>query len=293
MMHGYGSRARRVAWVFTAIALVTVARASAQDPDDRIDPDRPDVTNGTHIVGTGLVQIEVGGLYTSDGSGHAGFGSPLTVRVGLNDWLEARIGTDGLLTQTDADTRVTGFGNVQLGVKLRLWAKPGGVPVLSVLPAVNIPTADAEKGLGTGDADYTVALLTGTDIGQRAHVDFNYGIGRIGAGGGRPHFPEHLLSVSGSYAATSRWNPYGELFWFSRQNIDGAGATAVDAGLIFLLSQRFAIDGGLQAGLSRSAPDLAVFGGLSVVVGTPEGDGVHARRRGEAERHRSNRRSTR
>ena len=32
--------------------------SSAQD---NLEPDRPDVTNGTHIVDVGLLQIEVGG----------------------------------------------------------------------------------------------------------------------------------------------------------------------------------------------------------------------------------------
>ncbi len=33
-------------------------------------------------------------------------------------------------------TSVGGLGNVQIGAKLRLFADPGGVPVLSILPTV-------------------------------------------------------------------------------------------------------------------------------------------------------------
>ncbi len=120
-----------------------------------IEPDRPDVTNGTHIVGTGLLQIEFGGLFTRGAGSASAFGSPFTARVGVLEWLEARIGTDGLLTQADDSGRVTGIGNTQLGAKLRLWADPGGVPVLSILPTINLPTASADKGLGSGVADYT------------------------------------------------------------------------------------------------------------------------------------------
>jgi len=42
---------------------------------------------------------------------------------------------------------------------------PAGTPVLSLLPTVNLPTASQEKGLGSGSPDYTVALLTGADLG--------------------------------------------------------------------------------------------------------------------------------
>jgi len=256
-----------------------------QGPPDQIEPDRTDVTNGTHIVDIGLLQIEIGGLFTRVDSIQRASGTPITARVGLFDWLEARIGTDGVLTQTDGTTRATGVGNVQVGAKLRLWADPGGVPVLSILPTVNLPAASAEKGLGSGSPDYTIALLTGTDIGRHAHVDVNYGIGAIGAGGGEPHFVQHLVSVSASDAISDNWNPYFEAFWFSRQDPDGTGVTAIDAGAIYELGARYALDGGVQFGISSNAPPLSVFGGISIIVGDIlGGHGVHARQRQQQRR---------
>jgi hypothetical protein len=261
------------------VALVVVlgcSYAAAQE----IEPDRPDVTNGTHIVEIGLLQIEVGGLYTHAGTGQHAVGSPFTARVGLTDWIEARAGTDGLLTQTDGVTRATGIGNVQLGAKLRLWADPGGVPVLSILPTVNLPSASAEKGLGSGSPDYTLALLTGTDIGRHGHVDVNYGIGEIGSGGGQAHFVQHLLSVSASAAVSDNWNPYVEAFWFSRQDAGGSPVTSMDAGAIYQLGTRYALDGGVQLGVSANAPRMSAFGGVSVIVGDVLGShGAEARAR--------------
>src|SRR5712691_12029171 len=87
---------------------------------ETIEPDRPDVTNGTHIVDIGLLQIEMGVLFTRATPGQRAFGSPFTARVGLTDWLEVRFGTDGLLTQTDGFTHVTGICNIQVGGTLRL-----------------------------------------------------------------------------------------------------------------------------------------------------------------------------
>lgn len=272
------------------IVSIVGSNAVAQEP---IQPDQPDVTNGTHIVDIGLLQIEMGGLYTHAGANQHAFGSPFTARVGLLEWLEARVGADGIVTQGDGSGRATGFGNLQLGAKLRLWADPGGVPVLSVLPTVNLPTANAQKGLGSGDTDYTLAMLTGADIGRHGHVDVNYGIGAIGAGNGAPHFVQHLVSVSASVAASDNWNPYAEVFWFSRQEADGGAIAAVDMGAIYELGARFALDGGVQFGVSRGAPGLAAFGGLSVVVGDILGNhGVHARERRAQERARRGRSST-
>jgi hypothetical protein len=257
---------RLAASLLIAATLAFAAPASAQTGEG-IEPDRPDVTNGTHIVPPGLVQIEFGGMYTRDTPGATGSSSPFTIRVGLSDWLEARVGADGLTTESGPDASATGFGNVQVGAKLRLWAEPGGAPVLSILPAINVPTADSAKGLGSGDADYTVALLTGTDIARRGHIDVNYGIGAIGAGQGRPHFVQHLISASLSEAVTDRFNPYVEVFWFSRTDIDGTPETALDTGVIYELGSRFAIDGGVQVGIGGPAANFGAFAGLSIIVG--------------------------
>jgi hypothetical protein len=128
---------------------------------------------------------------------------------------------------------------------------------------INLPTASASKGLGSGEADFTLTLASGADLGARAHVDANYGIGEIGAGSGERHFIQHLVSVSASVSA-GRWDPYAELFWFSAQELGGSGVAAFDVGTSCHLRDRLTLDGGLQVGLSHAAPKLSLFGGLSV-----------------------------
>jgi hypothetical protein len=255
------------------IAVVAVAWLSmathvdGQEAAEAIQPDRPDVTNGTRIVPSGIVQLEFGALYVRPVRSASTAGSPFTFRVGLSEWLEMRIGADGLTMQNNGDFSATGFGNVQLGAKVRLWAEPGGTPVLSILPTINLPTADATRGLGSGDADYAIAFLTGTDVYRRGHVDINYAVGALGTGPSRPHFVQHLLSTSFSVAVTDRWNPYAEVFWFSRGDADGTSHTSLDAGVIYELGTHFAIDGGVQFGVGGSSADFGMFGGVSMIVG--------------------------
>jgi hypothetical protein len=132
-----------------------------------------------------------------------------------------------------------------------------------VPPTITLPTASARTGLGSGDVDYTVTFAGGIDLGARGHVDANYAAAKIGAGGGRRHFTQHLVSASASISV-ERWDPYGELFWFSAQEPGGAAVAAFDIGAICHLRDRLAVDGGLQIGLSHAAPNLSLFAGLSV-----------------------------
>jgi hypothetical protein len=279
-----------------AIALVVLfsASAPAQEPGsvqptgatpEPIDPDRPDVTNGTHIVDTGLLQVEMGGVFSRSNATTQNVGTPVTFRFGATDWLELRFGGDGFLQSTDLTGHQTGMGNTQLGAKLRLWADPGGIPVVSVLPTINMPTASASKGLGSGESDFTIAFLTGTDFLHRGHVDVNYGIGLIGTGPNLPRFTQHLASVSTSAEIPGPFTPYVETFWISRQEVDGHAVVALDTGGIYQLSPRYAFDGGVQAGLTADAPSFSAFAGFSAIIGNIPGEhGVHARQRQSARR---------
>ena len=252
---------------------------------DNLEPDRPDVTNGTHIVDVGLLQMEIGTTVTRNGVSQHSLGTPTTIRLGLTEWLEARVSSDGFLAVTDPTGTQRGLGNVQIGAKLRLWADPGGVPVLSILPTINLPAASESKGLGSGQADFTIAALTGVDFLTRGHIDVNYGIGRIGAGTGLPRFTQHLVSWSASVEIPGPVTPYLESFWFSRQDPDGGAVAALDTGAIYVINPRLALDGGVQFGLTDDAPPLSAFGGLSIVIGNVLGDhGVHARQRETARR---------
>jgi hypothetical protein len=284
-------------WAFTLVASLhampgahavvmfapqTVVTQTGQQ--DNLEPDRPDVTNGTHIVDVGLLQMEVGGIWNRPRAGGHSVSTPTSFRLGLSEWVEARVSGDGFLAVTDASGSQHGIGNVQLGAKLRLWADPGGVPVLSILPTINLPAASESKGLGSGQADFTIAVLTGTDFLTRGHIDVNYGIGRIGAGDGLPRFTQHLVSWSASAEVPGPVTPYLEGFWFSRQDPDGGPVAALDTGAIYVVNPRLAFDGGVQVGLTSAAP-LSAFCGVSVVLGSVLGDhGVHARQRETARR---------
>ena len=271
---------------FTMLCALALQTPTAVPDSTPLEPDRPDVTNGTHIVDVGLLQVEFGGLFNRTGDGKHNSGTPVTARVGLTTWLEARVSTDGYLSVIDPiEGNQTGLGNVQVGAKLRLWADPGGVPVLSILPTISLPAASESKGLGSGQVDFTIALLTGTDFLKHGHIDANYGIGRIGAGTNLPRFMQHLISFSASAEIPGPVTPYVEGFWISRQDPDGGAVIAIDAGAIYVINARLALDGGIQVGLTAAAPSVSVFGGMSVVVGDVLGDhGVHARRREAARR---------
>lgn len=242
-------------------------------------PANDDVADGTDTTDVGLLQIEIGGVFTRTDASTRGGGTPLTLRYGAFSWLELSAGSDGVLTQRAPDTGATrGLGNTLLGARVRLFAARGGLPILSVLPTVILPTANAARGLGSGDADATLAVISGRDLPHGSHVDVTYGAGAIGTGDGG-HFAQQAAALSGSLGVTGAWTPAVTLTWISRQDPATGRALTASAESVVTVSRRLAFDVSVTAGLNREAPDLEIAAGLSVVVGELDlDDGVHARR---------------
>jgi hypothetical protein len=95
----------------------SAAVAEAQAPAPTIEPDRPDVTNGPHLVPAGMVQFELGGIFARERSDGHTAAAPVSVRIGVNKVFEARFGIDNRFSVTGENL---GFGTVQAGAKIRL-----------------------------------------------------------------------------------------------------------------------------------------------------------------------------
>jgi hypothetical protein len=242
------------------------APALAQSQSAVIEPDRPDLTNGVNTVAPGILQIEFGANFTRDG-GKTDVGLPVTGRFGVTTRLELRVDATSVESDVAENVRSTGIGDIAAGAKFRLWYGRGGLPPSSIAPAINVRATRSHTGLMFGDLDYTLAWLTGFDVGPQAHVDLNYRIGAISAGRASPHFAQHLASMSVNVTPAETWAPYVELYWISREEPEAAATTAIDTGFIHTITPRLAIDAGVQIGVSQAASTFGFFAGVSTMIG--------------------------
>jgi hypothetical protein len=248
-----------------------------QDILQAMQGDRPDVTNAAHIIPTALAQLETGGVYSRLSGSARSAGAPVSVRLGLKDWLEARLDSDGPLIQSTGGRTVTTFQGLTLGAKLRLWSLPRSSLIVGVEPDIGLAVGSA---VGT---DVRCRVIASADVGEKVHTDVNYIIASIGSSGAR--FLQHGLSMSTNYQLTARAAPYVETYWFSRQDASRKGIGSIDLGIVYLVSERLAIDGGADLGVTRPLARPAVFAGLSVILGEVSGHrGVHERLRDAAAR---------
>ncbi len=282
-----GARAAAIAAMFACCLWGSPVRAQENTPSTPIDlraaqqdlPANNDVNDGTENTDVGLLQIEIGSQWTDVDADSRSAGLPFTARYGVYDWLELSVSADLLARQSEPTGNVRGFGDTQVGGRVRLFGKAGGLPPLSVIPQLNLPTADNATGLGTGHVDPSLALLTGRDFPHFSHMDVSCAAAAVGEGEGQGRFAQYAAAVSGSVGATPQWTPALTIAWVSRQDADTGEAWLLSADSVFTASRRMAFDLSVQFGLNSEAPRLGVGGGLSFVLGEldPE-EGVHARR---------------
>ena len=263
-----------------ATSASTTTTAPPEPAPDGDLPDNNDVNDGTDNTDVGLLQVEIGSDFTRTDGISRSEGTPITFRYGAFEWLELSAGTDGYMWQRAADpASAEGIGNVQVGARVRLFAKPGGPPVLAIAQQVTFPTASTAKGLGTGDHDATLTVLTGHDLPHQAHVDVSYGAGAIGEGAGLGRFVQQTAFISSSLGITKAFTPALTLTWVSRQDATTGRALLLTAESVLTISRRMALDIAAQFGVSSQAPAFELTTGMSFVLGTmDEDDGVHARR---------------
>jgi len=186
------------------------------------------------------------------------------VRVGITSRLEARVDAGPLLHLIGDNA--TGFGDLAIGLKLRLIDTPDGSrrPSFGVQPFFKPPIA--RSPFGTEQMDFGGALLAGFPISDAVSIDFNVSVAALGLAGG--DFLAHVNSqLALNVSLTSRFSLFFEVFGASPDSRDGTFLGGLNIGAIYLVHPRIALDLNVQGSSSGFSFDPAVRTGVSFLVG--------------------------
>jgi hypothetical protein len=136
---------------------------------------RPLVTDDADPVERGRVEVEAGlELETSQNS--YSLVAPFAFGFGLTKWLEVAIKPSVLYLedQEASPRRVAGVGDLVLEAKARLPFRPFDLD-LALVPSLKIPTADEDRGLGTGKVDGGALFIITKAFTETRKLHFNVG----------------------------------------------------------------------------------------------------------------------
>jgi hypothetical protein len=228
-------------------------------------PSRPTVSNATDTTQCGVAELEYGldriglnsGTHQSDVSGGLRFG--LTPRLDFH-WASA-----DFLSMANPSGTHSGFGDSWLGLKYRFSRQRKYAPSFGAFYQAKVPSADEKNGMGTGQVDHAISFLASKDIG-RVHLDFNMIALLSGrpAGSGDDHQTGSALScwVPVSKRLTLVVEGHGN----NELNRATPGFASALVGANYRLKSGLFLDGGIDSGITSSAPDERVFVGITYAV---------------------------
>jgi hypothetical protein len=240
--------------------------AAAQD----INPDRPDLTTSAELVPAGSLQLETGIEYERARTGGQPTGQLLStqavLRAGILRVLELSIEGEPFDWQR-TDREASGSGDYTLGVKYRLFTPSEGstAPIVSVKPFVKLPTASAP--IGSERPDVGALLLVTFALPKDLTLDTNWGVAALGQRHPEGFIPQGIASASLTTPVTDRLSAITELFFATKEERDSRASLRTTLAIMYKVTPRLALDGGVRTTLVGPGPDWSVFVGLSARFG--------------------------
>ncbi|MBV9927806.1 MAG: transporter [Acidobacteria bacterium] len=241
------------------------AKGGDEDAPDFIVPARPTASNPAEFQRPGVLQLEYGfnGNWRAPGGAEAE-DTPLALRFAVSRRLLFEFDGDTPDSQAADGRRVTGAGDTQLGLQVVLRHESATRPGVAFADYVKLPTADAERGLGTGRVDNSMLAL----VSKKTHgtvFDFN----AVYLLAGRTTRPGHASSAQAALAAsrnvTERVGWQAEVSGYTRNDAQPGAAFGLGV-FTYQVNRRLVFDCGLRLGLTPEAPRVGAVAGLTVGV---------------------------
>ena len=241
------------------------------------DTDRPDKTNSPHTLDAGHFQLEMDTFaYSHDRNTSARDSvrndnwtfANANLRIGLTNWADIQFLIPFYQVNRDRDTaagtvaKQQGIGDLTVALKMNFWGNDGGKTSGGLELFVKAPTAN--HNLGNGKTEGGALILLGAQLPGDLDLGFNTGVSINANDSGSGHHAEFINSISVSRKIVGPLSAYAE-FWsdVSVQSHAPVVATA-DLGLLLMLGKNVQLDTGVNLGVTRAAPDVQTFFGVTV-----------------------------
>jgi hypothetical protein len=163
--------------------------------------------------------------------------------------------------QEASPQRAAGTGDLRLGTKGRLPISPFDID-LALLAAVKIPTADGQRGLGTGQVDLATRLIATKASTEEQRLHFNIGYTWVGKVRGEQLYDVLFIGIAGEtnipVAAAKRFQAVAEVFGTTKKEAGGRTDIRGRVGVRYQLIEDLIFDAALGRSLNPP-PEVELF----------------------------------
>lgn len=216
-------------------------------------------------------QIEAGVGYERDTQcHHCDF--PLALTYGVMPQWDIAAGFGGQLEQRTwhqhegAGRRVSGLADLNLATKWMYLTESTYVPRQTLCPSATFPTANDQKGLGSGETDYDLTWLASKSFGEKTGVHLNVGYSWLGEPPDEDMGNLIHYGVAADYQILESLQLIGEVFGELELN-DYESALQANIGFRWEVIDDFLLVASAGSRISGDAPDFTAKVGLIWVFG--------------------------
>lgn len=225
---------------------------------------RPLGTEDANVAGKGVAQTEVSWDNLNWKNGNKEDVLLLVPIYGLTKNLELSVEIPYLYHRPASNTSEEGTGDINIVAKYLLVPGGTGNPAFAVKGVVKMDNGDYDKGLGSGDKDYSIIAALSETIGQlTGHAHFGYTL--TGKKMNNNLRDITLYGAALDYAASDAFHLLAELNGCRHPDSTAKEdpRTAL-GGFTYKLSEKFTFDAAYRWGLSDSAPEWGTTVGATI-----------------------------
>jgi len=221
---------------------------------------RPLSTEDTGTVDAGHLEIELGYEFSKmDSKEHT---LSFVSTFGILQNLDASIEIPYLFIKNKNEDDENGFGDLEMGIKLRLLKEKGSIPSLALKFKIKTDTGDESKELGSDDIDYQINSILSKNFTKNTTLHLNIGYTFIGESSSDDVFN---YSFALENFVNDKLNLVGELS--GETTFEGGfddNPFEVLLGFNYALTDISVIDAGISIGLSDASPDYKITTGITI-----------------------------
>ena len=219
-----------------------------------INTDRPDQSDGTHIVEKNLIQLETGLQYSKFDEVTTGFDNVTLVRFGVTRHFEVRLLNQYSLVNDS--NRTAGFRPPTISFKNQLCVQKGLLPKITLVSYFHLPItfSPAFKGDHLG---YTFTFAGRHDLTSKMKIYSNLGINRDQ----ESTDISYLATLEINYNVTDRFSSFVE--YFGNYAAQSSSSNGMDFGFIYAFKNNFAVDLAIGSPILNLASNRFISFGIS------------------------------
>ena len=236
---------------------------------------RPLLIDDAEPVGWKQFELEGGVAYLhEDDTKHWDF--PLALTYGLLEGTEFGVGFGGqseerleIAEDEEASEQVSesGIGDLMLAAKTKLLDERTWLPGQAISGSVKFPTADEDRGMGSGKTDVDLTWIATKTLGDKVNMHVNGGYTWVGEPEGEDvgNIIHYGVALDYAFAEPLQW--VGEVF-AEREMQDGTDTIwAANTGFRWAAYEELVLDVALGWGLSNDAPEFQATAGFTWAFG--------------------------